>query len=86
MPVVCEFPDVFPEEFPGLPPEIEIEFCIDVVTGTNLISMPPYRMAPAELNDLNEQLKELLGQGFIRPSTSPWGAPVLFVKKKDGSL
>ena len=48
--------------------------------------MPPYRMAPAELNDLNEQLKELLGQGFIRPNTSPWGAPMLFVKKKDGSL
>ena len=48
--------------------------------------MPPYRMAPAELNDLNEQLKELLGQGFIRPSISPWGAPMLFVKKKDGSL
>ena len=57
VPVVCEFPDVFPEELPGLPPEREIEFCIDVVTGTNLISMPPYRMAPAELNDLNEQLK-----------------------------
>ena len=86
VPVVCEFPDVFPEELPRLPPEREIEFCIDVVTGTNLISMPPYRMAPAELNDLNEQLKELFGQGFIRPSTSPWGAPVLFVKKKDGSL
>ena len=86
MPVVCEFPDVFHEELPGLPPEREIEFCIDVVTGTDLISMSPYKMAPAELNDLNEQLKELLGQGFIRPSTSPWGAPVLFVKKKDGSL
>ena len=84
--VVCEFSDVFPEVLLGLSPEREIEFCIDVVTGTNLISMPPYRMAPAELNDLNEQLKELLGQGSIRPSTSPWGAPVLFVKKKDGSL
>ena len=82
VPMVCEFPDVFPEELPRLPPEREIEFCIDVVTGTNLISMPPYRMAPAELNDLNEQLKELLGQGFIRPSTSPWGASMLFVKKK----
>ena len=86
VPVVCEFPDVFLEELLGLPPGREIGFCIDVVTGTNLISMPPYRMAPAELNDLNEQLKELLGQGFIRPSTSSWGAPVLFVKKKDGSL
>ena len=75
--VVCKFPDVFPEELPGLPPEREIEFYIDVVTGTNPISMPPYRMAPTELNDLNEQLKELLGQGFIRPRTSPWGAPML---------
>ena len=64
----------------------EREFCIDVVSGTNPISMPPYRMAPAELKELNEQLKELLDEGFIRPSTSPWGAPVLFVKKKDGSL
>ena len=86
VPVVCDLPDVFPEEFPGLPPEREIEFCIDVVPGTDPISMPPYRMAPAELKELNEQLKELLEQGFIRPSTSPWGAPVLFVKKKDGSL
>ena len=84
--VVCEFPDVFPEELPGLPPDREIEFCIDVVPGTDPISMPPYRMAPAELKELNEQLKELLDQGFIRPSTSPWGAPILFVKKKDGSL
>ena len=57
VPVVCEFPDVFPEEFLGLPPERGIEFCIDVVPGTDPISMPPYRMAPAELNDLNEQLK-----------------------------
>ena len=86
MPVVCEFPDVFPEELPGLPPDREIEFCIDVVPGTDPISMPPYRMAPAELKELNEQLKELLDKGFIRPSSSPWGAPVLFVKNKDGSL
>ena len=73
-------------ELPGLPPDREIEFCIDVVPGTDPISMPPYRMAPAELKELNEQLKELLDKGFIRPSSSPWGAPVLFVKKKDGSL
>ena len=71
---------------PGLPPEREIEFCIDVVLGTDPIFMPPYRMAPAELNELKEQLQELFDKGFIRPSTSPWGAPVLFVKKKDGSL
>ena len=70
VPVVCEFPDVFPEELPGLPLEREIEFCIDVVPGTDPISMPPYRMAPAELKELNEQLKELLDEGFIRPSTS----------------
>ena len=86
VPVVCEFPDVFPEELPGLPPDREIEFCIDVVPGTDPICMPPYRMAPVELKKLNEKLKELLEQGFIRPSTSSWGASVLFVKKKDGSL
>ena len=86
VPVVCEFPDIFPEELPGLPPDREIEFCIDIVPGTDPISMPPYRMAPAELKELNEQLKELLDKGFIRRSSSPWGAPVLFVKKKDGSL
>ena len=80
------FPDVFPEELLGLPPDREIEFCIDVVPGTDPISMPPYRMAPAELKELNEQLKELLDKGFIRPSSSLWGAPVLFVKKKDSSL
>ena len=85
VPVVCEFSDVFLEDLPGLPPEREIEFCIDVVPGTDPISMPPYRMAPAELKELNEQLKELFDQGFIRPSTSPWGAPMLFVKKKDSS-
>ena len=86
VPVVCEFRDIFPEELPGLPPEREIEFCIDVVPGTDPISMPPYRMAPAELSELKEQLQELLDKGFIRPSTYPRGAPVLFVKKKDGSL
>ena len=86
VPVVCEFPDIFPEELPGLPPDREIEFCIDVVPGTDPISMPPYRMASTELKELNEQLKEPLDKGFIRPSSSPWVAPVLFVKKKDSSL
>ena len=86
VPIACEFPDVFPEELPGLPPDREIEFCIDVVPGTAPISLPPYRMAPAELKELKEQLQDLLDKGFVRPSTSPWGAPVLFVKKKDGSL
>ena len=86
VPVVCEFPDVFPEELPGLPPDREIEFYIDVVPSTDPISMPPYIMAPAELKELNEQLKELLDKYFIIPSSSLSGAPVLFVKKKDGSL
>ena len=86
VPIACEFPDVFPEELPGLPPDREIEFCIDVIPGTAPISLPPYRMAPAELKELKEQLQDLLDKGFVRPSTSPWGAPVLFVKKKDGSL
>ena len=71
MPGVCEFPDVFPEELPGLPPDREIEFCIYVVPGTDSISMPPYRMAPIELKELNDQLKELLDKDFIRPNTSP---------------
>ena len=66
--------------------QTEIEFCIDIVPSMDPISMPPYKMAPAELKELNEQSKELLDKSFIRPSTSPWGAPVLFVKKKDGSL
>ncbi|XP_060168953.1 uncharacterized protein LOC132599707, partial [Lycium barbarum] len=86
VPVVNEFPDVFPDELPGLPPEREIDFSIDLLPGTQPISIPPYRMAPAELKELKEQLKDLLDKGFIRPSTSPWGAPVLFVRKKDGSL
>ena len=86
VPVACEFIDVFPEELPGLPPHREIEFCIDVVSDTAPISMPPYRMAPAELKELKEQLQELLDKGFIRPNISPWSAPVLFVKKKDGTF
>ncbi|XP_043815352.1 uncharacterized protein LOC122724452 [Manihot esculenta] len=86
IPIVNEFPDVFPKELPGLPPDREIEFSIDLNPGTAPISMALYRMAPAELKELKAQLQELLDKGFIRPSVSPWGAPVLFVKKKDGSL
>ncbi|XP_077248532.1 uncharacterized protein LOC143888109 [Tasmannia lanceolata] len=85
IPVVREFLDVFPDDF-ELPPHREIDFTIDLVPGTEPISKTPYRMAPAELKELKEQLSELLEKGFIRPSSSPWGAPVLFVKKKDGSL
>ena len=84
--VVREFPDVFPDDIAGLPPDREVEFTIDFIPGTEPISIPPYRMAPAELRELKAQLEELLSKGFIRPSISPWGAPVLFMKKKDGSL
>ena len=86
VPIVCEFPDVFPEELSGLPPNTEIEFAIDLLPGTALISIAPYRMAPTELKELKAQLQELTDKGFVRPSFSPWGAPVLFVKKKDGSI
>jgi hypothetical protein len=85
IPIVREFPDVFPEDLPGLPPDREVEFSIDLVPGTAPISKAPYRMAPAKLKELKGQLEELLDKGFIRPSASPWGAPVLFVKK-DGSM
>ncbi|RVW18844.1 Transposon Ty3-I Gag-Pol polyprotein [Vitis vinifera] len=74
------------DELPGLPPHREFDFSIEVYPGTDPISVSPYRMAPLELKELKTQLDELLGRGFIRPSTSPWGAPVLFVKKKDGTL
>ena len=86
IPTVSDFPDVFPKELPGLPPHREIEFAIDVVLGAIPASITPYRMAPLELKELKLQLQELLEKGFIRPSVSPWGAPVLFVKKKDGTL
>ena len=83
---MCEFPDVFPEDLPGLPPDRETEFTIEVAPGVAPTSIPPYRMTPPELQELKKQLQELLEKGYIRPSVSPWGAPVLFVKKKDGTL
>jgi len=86
VPVVNEYPDVFPEELPGMPPNRDIEFVIDLVPGTSPIAKRPYRMAASELSELKKQLEELQQIGFIRPSSSPWGAPVLFVKKKDGSM
>ena len=86
IPIVREFPEVFPEELPGIPVDREIEFLIECMPGTQPISKAPYRMAPAELKELKSQLQELLDKGFIRPSSSPWGAPVLFVKKKDGTM
>ena len=85
-PVLAEFKDVFPEELPGLPPIREIDFTIDLKPGAEPISKTPYRMTTPELCELQMQLKELLDLGLIRPSISPWGAPVIFVKKKDGSL
>ncbi|KAD6794787.1 hypothetical protein E3N88_05683 [Mikania micrantha] len=86
IPIVRDYSDVFPEELPGLPPEREVEFTIDLIPGSEPISKASYCMAPLELKELKEQLQELLEVGFIRPSVSPWGAPVLFVKKKDGSM
>ncbi|KAI3708785.1 hypothetical protein L2E82_38236 [Cichorium intybus] len=84
--VVNEFPDVFPDELPGLPPDRQVEFTIELIPGATPVSRAPYRLAPSEMVELRKQLEELLDRGFIRPSTSPWGAPILFVKKKDGSM
>ena len=69
-----------------MPPQREIDFTIDLIPGTGAISKAPYRMAPKEMEELKSQLEELLDKGYVRPSVSPWGAPVLFVRKKDGSL
>jgi len=85
IPVVQDFPEVF-QEVHGLPPDQEIEFFIELLPGTTPISKAPYRMAPTELVERKKQLQELLDKGLIRPSVSPWGAPVLFARKKDGSL
>jgi hypothetical protein len=84
--VVCEYPDVFSDELPGMPPNKDIEFAIELQPGTAPMSKRPYRMPLAELAELKRQLQELLDKGFIRPSTSLWGCPTLFVKKKDESL
>jgi len=86
IPVVYEFPDVFPEDLPGLPPDRDVEFIIELEPGTAPISRRPYRMAPQELAEMKKQLEELLEKGFIRPSSSPWGCPAIFVKKKDDTL
>ena len=85
IPVVNEFQDVFLVELPGLPPDRDVEFTIELLPGTAPISVTLYRMSPTELRELKTQLQELLEKGYIRPSISPWGAPVLFVKKKDGN-
>ncbi|GKF85721.1 hypothetical protein Tco_0253548, partial [Tanacetum coccineum] len=84
--VVRNFPNVFLDDLSGLPPNREIEFRIDLFPGAIPVAKYPYRLAPSEMEELSGQLKELQDKGFIRPSSSPWGAPVLFVKKKDGSF
>ncbi|GJS99019.1 putative reverse transcriptase domain-containing protein [Tanacetum coccineum] len=86
VPVIRDFPKVFPKELPGLPPPRQVEFRIDLIPGAAPVARAPYRLAPSEMKELSKQLQELLEKGFIRPSSSPWGAPVLFVKKKDGSF
>ena len=83
---VCEYKDVFPEELLGLPSHRNVDFTIELHLSTSPISMTPNRMAPVESQELKVQLHELLDKGFIRPSTSPWGASVLFSKKKDKTL
>nr|GEY74143.1 putative reverse transcriptase domain-containing protein [Tanacetum cinerariifolium] len=86
VPIVREFLEVFPEDFPGLPPTRQVEFQINLVLGAVPVARDPYRLVPVEMQELSTQLQELYDRGFIRPSSSPWGAPVLFVKKKDGSF
>ncbi|GJZ98536.1 putative reverse transcriptase domain-containing protein, partial [Tanacetum coccineum] len=86
VPVIRDFPKVFLDDLPGLPPPRQVEFKIDLVPGAAPVARAPYRLAPSEMKELSVQLQELLKKGFIRPSSSPWGASVLFVKKKDGSF
>jgi hypothetical protein len=86
IPVACEFPDVFLEDLPGMPPDRDVEFIIELQPGTAPISRRSYKMTPKELSELKVQLNELLDKLYIRPSSSPWGYPALFVKKKDQSL
>ncbi|GJQ98606.1 putative reverse transcriptase domain-containing protein [Tanacetum coccineum] len=86
IPIVCDFEDIFPDDLSGLPPQRQVEFHIDLIPGATPVAKSPYRLAPSKMQELSEQLQELQDKGFIRPSHSPWGAPVLFVKKKDGSF
>ena len=84
--MVEEFSDIFPDELPRLPPDREIEFCIDLIPRVQPVSIPPYKMASTESIELRKQLDELLEKGFIRSNASPWGVPVLFANKANGSL
>ncbi|GJT51134.1 putative reverse transcriptase domain-containing protein [Tanacetum coccineum] len=83
---LAKYHAVFPEDLSGIPPTSQVEFQIDLIPGATPVARAPYRLAPSEMKELSDQLKELFDKGFIRPSSSPWGAPVLFVKKKDGSF
>jgi hypothetical protein len=82
IPVVCKYPDVFPHDLSGMPPDRDVEFVIELQPGIAPITKRPYRMPPKELAELKIQLQELLDKGYIRPSSSPWGSPTLFVKKE----
>ncbi|GKF94288.1 hypothetical protein Tco_0283988, partial [Tanacetum coccineum] len=86
VPIHQNLPKVLPEDLPGIPPTRQVEFLINLIPGAAPITRAPYRLAPSKMKELSDQLKELSDKGFIRPSSSPWGAPVLFVKKKDGSF
>jgi hypothetical protein len=86
IPIACEFPDVFPKNLPGMPPDQDVEFTIELQPVTAPISRRPYKMTPKELAELKVQLKELLDKGYIHPSSSPWRCPALFVKNTDQSL
>jgi hypothetical protein len=86
IPIICEYPDIFPDDLLGMPLDRDIEFIIELQPGTAPISKRPYRMPPNELAELKIQLQDLLDKGFIHSSASPWGCPALFVKKKDNSL
>jgi hypothetical protein len=84
--VVCEYPNVFPNELPGMPPDRDIEFIIELIPETSPIAQRPYRMNPQELEELKKQLADMLNKGLTHPSASPWGSPVLFVDKRDGTI
>nr|GFD38735.1 putative reverse transcriptase domain-containing protein [Tanacetum cinerariifolium] len=86
VPIVQDFSEVFPKDLPGLPPARSVEFQIDLILGAAPVARAPYCLASSEMKELSEKLQELSDTGFIRPSSSPWGAPVLFVQKKDGSF
>ncbi|GKB68271.1 hypothetical protein Tco_0929683, partial [Tanacetum coccineum] len=86
VPILLDFPEVFPEDFPGIPPTHQVEFQIDLIPGAAPVARAPYRLPLSEMKEFSDLLRELSDKGFIRPSSSPWGAPVLFVKKKDGSF